>query len=178
MPYIGINHQPWPFPAIASIVHEAAIFNRTNTHMQTTTTLANNERQEQLAALGFSGEEDYADHQRVMEKMRSLTHQHLKGLRSTAPKQLIHLSEIGINAGQRFCLAPRDGTSRSVHAMYAPLDNVDFRETVCAKCLSIWATEAYEDGDQMPEYIAEARAAVKLQRATDLAPERSAMGDQ
>lgn len=49
--------------------------------------------------------------------------------------------------------------------MYAPLNNVDFRETVCAKCLSIWATEAYDDGDEMPEYIAEARAAAKLAEA-------------
>ena len=146
--------------------------------MQTTTTVANNERQEQLAALGFSGEEDYADHQRVMERMRALTHQQLKGMRSAKPKQLVHLSETGLNAGQRLCLAPRDGTSRSVHAMYAPLDNVDFRETVCAKCLSIWATEAYEAGDEMPEYIADARAAAKLQGATDVDPGRSVMGDQ
>jgi hypothetical protein len=76
-----------------------------------------------------------------------------------SPKQIVHLSEAGVNAGRRLCLVPRDQTSLSVHAMYAPLDNPSFRENVCEKCLKTWAMEAYEEGDSMPDYISEARAA-------------------
>lgn len=65
-----------------------------------------------------------------------------------------HLSETGLHAGRRLCLA-KDG--ESIHAMYAPLQNPDFRATVCPACLGIWAYEAYDDGDDMPEYIVKAR---------------------
>lgn len=70
---------------------------------------------------------------------------------------MIHLSETGLHSGRRLCLAPRDETSRSVHAVYAPLYKEEFREQVCAACLKIWADEAFEDGDVMPDYIAQIR---------------------
>lgn len=72
-------------------------------------------------------------------------------------RDVIHLSETGLRAGHRFCGAARDGASRSVHAMYAPLQNPEFRATVCDACLTTWAIEAYDDGETMPDYIAEAR---------------------
>lgn len=72
-------------------------------------------------------------------------------------RPVVHLSETGLNAGRRLCGAARDDGNRSVHAMYAPLHAPEFRANVCAACLAAWATEAYEEGDAMPEYIAEAR---------------------
>jgi hypothetical protein len=33
----------------------------------------------------------------------------------------------------------------------------EFRATVCEACLTIWAVEAYDEGDEMPEHIAEVR---------------------
>lgn len=76
---------------------------------------------------------------------------------TAAIRQVVHLSETGVNAGRRFCSASRDDGNRSVHAMYAPLHAPEFRQNVCEACLSIWANEAYEEGDSMPEYIAEVR---------------------
>lgn len=46
--------------------------------------------------------------------------------------------------------------------MYAPLSNPTFLASVCEKCLQIWALEAYDDGDVIPDYLVEARAAAKL----------------
>lgn len=77
------------------------------------------------------------------------------------PRQVVHLSETGLNAGRRFCGAARDDGNRSVHAVYAPLDALEFRTTVCEACLKIWALEAYDEGSSMPEYIAEIRASHK-----------------
>lgn len=74
-----------------------------------------------------------------------------------AIRQVVHLSETGVNAGRRLCGASRDDGSRSVHATFAPLHAPEFRENVCEACLTMWAAEAYEEGDPMPEYIAEAR---------------------
>lgn len=74
-----------------------------------------------------------------------------------APRPVVHLSETGLHAGRRFCGAARDDGNRSVHAIYAPLHAPEFRQTACEACLTAWATEAYEDGDAMPDYIAEAR---------------------
>lgn len=78
------------------------------------------------------------------------------GATAAAP-QVVHLSETGLNAGRRFCGASRDDGNRSVHAVYAPLQPTEFRQNVCEACLTIWANEAYEEGDSMPEYIAEVR---------------------
>jgi len=127
-----------------------------------TTTAANTNLVEQLEALGFTGEADYAEHQGVMQKMRNLTAQQLHDTRTAQAPQIVHLSETGVHAGRRLCLAPADESSRSVHAIYAPLHNPTFRETVCQKCLTVWAIEAYELGDDMPNYIAKVRAAAEL----------------
>jgi len=72
-------------------------------------------------------------------------------------RPVVHLSETGLNAGRRLCGAARDDGNRSVHAMFAPLHATEFRENVCQACLAAWANEAYDEGDPMPEYIAEAR---------------------
>lgn len=128
--------------------------------MQTTTAITN--LVEPLETLGFTGVADYAGHQGVMQKMYIMTAQQLHGTRTAQTPQIVHLSETGVHAGRRLCLAPKDQSSRSVHAIYAPLHNPAFRETVCQKCLTVWAMEAYELGEDMPDYIAEARAAAKL----------------
>lgn len=90
-------------------------------------------------------------------------------------REVVHLSETGVHAGRRFCGAARDDGNRSVHAMYAPLDAAEFRQSVCEACLTIWANEAYDDGDAMPSYIAEARqkqeAAAGAAGAVDKAPQ-------
>lgn len=126
-----------------------------------TTTAAKTDRADQFEALGFAGEADYAEHQCVMQKMRSLTTQQLRDTRAAGGLELVHLSETGLHAGRRLCLAPKDQSSRSVHAMYAPLHNPTFLASVCEKCLQVWALEAYEDGGEIPDYLVEARAAAK-----------------
>lgn len=128
------------------------------------TTLVNTDRADQLEALGFNGEADYAQHQSVMQQMRNLTTQQLRDTRAAGGLEPVHLSETGLHAGRRLCLAPKD-QSRSVHAMYAPLHNPTFLASVCEKCLHVWALEAYEDGDDVPDYLVEARAAAKLAAA-------------
>ena len=55
------------------------------------------------------------------------------------------------------CTADRSDGARNVHAVYAPLQNPTVRDQVCTACLQVWADEAYEDGDAMPDYIAELR---------------------
>lgn len=76
---------------------------------------------------------------------------------------MIHLSETGLNAGRRLCFSQNGD---SVHAMYAPLHNPEFRETVCLDCLRVWANEAYDDADEndgsMPDYIKEIRSSQEL----------------
>jgi hypothetical protein len=75
---------------------------------------------------------------------------------------MVHLSETGVHAGRRFC-GNTDLTQSSSHAMYAPLANESFRSTLCAVCLEVWATEAYEDGDAMPDYIKQIRSQASKQ---------------
>lgn len=70
---------------------------------------------------------------------------------------MIHLTETGINAGRRLCLSDRNDGQRNVHAMYAPLNDPAFRKQCCPHCLNIWANEAYDDGDEMPEWVTEER---------------------
>lgn len=129
--------------------------------MQTTASASTN-RTEQLTALGFTSEVDNAQHQNVIEKMRDLATQQLRDTRAASGLELVHLSETGLHVGRRLCLAPKDQYSRSVHAIYAPLSNPTFLATVCEKCLYVWALEAYDDGDDIPEYLVEPRAAAKL----------------
>lgn len=66
---------------------------------------------------------------------------------------MIHLTETGSNAGRRLCMTDRSDGARNVHAAYAPLHLQDFRRDCCQQCLAIWAMEAYDDGEEMPDYI-------------------------
>lgn len=66
---------------------------------------------------------------------------------------MIHLTEQGTNAGRRLCLTNRSDGSRNVHAAQAPLHLIDFRRDTCQQCLRIWAEEAYDERDEMPDYI-------------------------
>jgi hypothetical protein len=132
--------------------------------MQTTIT-ANTDRADQLEALGFTGEADYAGHQALMQKSRDMAAQQLRASIAAGGLELVHLSETGLHAGRRLCLAPKDLSSRSVHAVYAPLHNPTFLATVCEKCLEVWAMEAYEDDADVPDHLVEARAAAKLAAA-------------
>lgn len=63
-----------------------------------------------------------------------------------------HLSETGCFAGRRLC---QSNEGESVHAVYAPLANPDFRDKCCKQCLKVWASEAYVDGDEMPDWVFE-----------------------
>lgn len=70
---------------------------------------------------------------------------------------MIHLTEQGYNAGLRLCLSDRNDGERNVHAAYAPLGNTEFRKECCPACLKVWADEAYDDDDEMPDYIKQLR---------------------
>ena len=71
---------------------------------------------------------------------------------------MIHLTETGYHAGRRLCLSDRADGARNVHAAYAPLDNPDFRAQCCPECLKTWALEAYDEGDEMPQWVRDMRA--------------------
>ena len=73
---------------------------------------------------------------------------------------MIHLTETGFHAGRRLCLTDRADGDENAHAVYAPLRFAEFRARVCPECLRVWANEAYEDGDEMPEWVTELREAV------------------
>lgn len=70
---------------------------------------------------------------------------------------MMHLTETGYNAGRLLCLAPRNPDDRNVHAMHAPLHLEAFRAQCCPACLKVWACEAYDDGDEMPQWVADIR---------------------
>lgn len=74
---------------------------------------------------------------------------------------MIHLTETGVNAGRRLCLTNRNDGQRNVHAAHAPLHLSDFRKDCCQECMKIWADEAYDEGDEMPEYIQALRGKAK-----------------
>jgi hypothetical protein len=76
---------------------------------------------------------------------------------------MIHLTETGLHAGRRLCLTERSDGQRNVHAAHAPLHLSDFRRDCCQQCLEIWANEAYDDGDEMPDYIQKIRRATAQQ---------------
>ena len=71
---------------------------------------------------------------------------------------MIHLSETGFHAGRLFCLGTKTDSDTSAHGMYAPLHLADFRAKCCPACLKVWAVEAYDEGDEMPEWVIETRA--------------------
>jgi hypothetical protein len=66
---------------------------------------------------------------------------------------MIHLSETGYHAGRLFCLDNKVEGDTSTHGMYAPLHLSSFRSQCCNKCLKVWADEAYDEGDEMPEWV-------------------------
>ena len=77
---------------------------------------------------------------------------------------MIHLTETGYNAGRLFCSANRynaaaDGDTFQ-HGVYAPLNDVAFREKCCSECLTTWALEAYDDGDEMPQWVIDIRTSL------------------
>lgn len=72
---------------------------------------------------------------------------------------MIHLTEQGLNAGRRLCLTNRSDGQRNVHAAMAPLHLSDFRQQTCQECLKIWAIEAYDERDDMPDHVRALRAA-------------------
>lgn len=146
--------------------------------MQTTDAI-NTARADKLEALGFNSEADYTRHQGVMRNMRDMTEQQLRDTRAAGGLELVHLSETGLHAGRRLCLAPKgQSNSRSVHAMYAPLHNPTFLASVCEKCLHVWTLEAYEDGEEIPDYLVEPRAAAKLAAARAVVDVADANGGQ
>jgi hypothetical protein len=71
---------------------------------------------------------------------------------------MMHLTETGYHAGRRLCLTSRDDGEPNAHAAYAPLNRAEFRATACPGCLRVWATEAYDDDDEMPEWVQAERA--------------------
>ncbi len=76
---------------------------------------------------------------------------------------VVHLSETGFNAGRRLCLSTQE---KSVHAAYAPLHRQEFRAGCCPECLKVWALEAYEDGDEMPDWVIKIRSEREAAKAT------------
>jgi hypothetical protein len=73
---------------------------------------------------------------------------------------MIHLSETGYHAGRLFCLGTKSEADVSAHGMYSPLHLANFREKCCQKCLKVWADEAYDEGDEMPDWVVSMRASV------------------
>ena len=71
---------------------------------------------------------------------------------------MIHLTETGPYAGARLCETNREDGEQNVHAANAPLHSAEFRAKACPACLKVWATLAYEDGDEMPEWVREVRS--------------------
>lgn len=72
--------------------------------------------------------------------------------------QIIHLTSTGLFAGRRLCDSERDDGQRNVHYMHAPVENADFRAKCCPECLKFVANEAYEDGEEMPDWVVALRA--------------------
>ena len=70
---------------------------------------------------------------------------------------MIHLSETGYHAGRLFCLGTKTEEDTSAHGMFVPLHLADFRAKYCPDCLKAWAMEAYDEGDEMPEWVVEMR---------------------
>ena len=68
-----------------------------------------------------------------------------------------HLSFTGYHAGARLCGIPRDAETESVHAVYAPLHLDAYREKCCGRCLDEYAMSAYEQGDEMPDWVTSRR---------------------
>jgi hypothetical protein len=72
-----------------------------------------------------------------------------------------HLTHTGPYAGTILCGISRDGQSELVHAVYAPLHLPDYRQAVCRECLTVYAENAYDASEQIPDYLAELRSDYK-----------------
>ena len=71
---------------------------------------------------------------------------------------MIHLTHTGPAAGQLICGNERQPEGDYVHAAWAPLKNAVFREKCCPDCLKTWALYAYDEGDEMPDWVKTERA--------------------
>lgn len=69
----------------------------------------------------------------------------------------IHLTFVGYAAGKLLCGKQRAPTDNCQHAMLAPVNNPEFRSKVCDSCLREYAGNAYDDGDEMPDWVSELR---------------------
>ena len=70
---------------------------------------------------------------------------------------MIHLTETGAHAGRTYCETPREHGGQYAHGAYAPLHLADFRAKCCAHCLTVWANEAYDETDEMPQWVRDTR---------------------
>lgn len=70
---------------------------------------------------------------------------------------MIHLTHTGYNAGQTFCLVPRETDGQYAHGSHAPLHRAEYRAQCCADCLTVWANYAYDEDDEMPDWVQAAR---------------------
>lgn len=71
---------------------------------------------------------------------------------------MIHLTETGYNAGRLFCLSQMSDEDTKAHGAYAPLHLASFRDKCCQSCLKVWADEAYDADDDMPEWVSKMRS--------------------
>lgn len=69
----------------------------------------------------------------------------------------VHLTYTGFDAGKLLCDGPRLPEGEYAHATYAPLHLEEYRAKCCPQCLKVFADYAYNDGDEMPAWVAELR---------------------
>lgn len=74
---------------------------------------------------------------------------------------MIHLTETGVNAGRLLCLSDRAEKQAQQdifnHFAYAPMHDPNYRMMVCPECLKAYADFAFEDGDDMPDWVFQIR---------------------
>ncbi len=74
---------------------------------------------------------------------------------------MIHLTLTGYHAGVPYCntdrAQAREAGDTMVHGIYAPLHKPEYRARCCPACLQVWADEAYDDTDEMPDWVRELR---------------------
>ena len=51
---------------------------------------------------------------------------------------LLHLTFTGFQSGQPICGATREPGGKYAHMIYAPIDNPNYRATVCPECLKAY----------------------------------------
>lgn len=70
----------------------------------------------------------------------------------------LHLTYTGSQAGRLLCTGTRTEDGRYVHATYANLTIKSQRNEYCRGCLKVFADWAFSSDDDMPDWVAEARA--------------------